>query len=197
MKSPIKKIYAWAALKANSSFSPLWLGVLFVLEIILFIPLDAILILFCLENPSRKFLYALIATVASTIGGVLGYFLGFFLWDVISPYVLGPLISFSFFDRLCEHYSLYQNWAIFLGSFLPLPFKAVTLSAGVCHLNFFHFISFVFLARFCRFFLIAKAVDVWGLQIKTFIDKYLGKIILAFGAKIAILFTFFWALGQA
>jgi membrane protein YqaA with SNARE-associated domain len=196
MKSPIKKIYDWTALRANSRFSPLWLGVIFALEIILFIPLDALLILFCLENPSRKFLYASIATIACTIGGVLGYFLGFFVWDIISPYVLGPLISFNFFDKLCAHYSLYQNWAIFIGSFLPLPFKAVTLSAGVCHLSLFHFISFVFLARFARFFLIAKAVEIWGIQIKIFLDKYLGRIIFALGAKIAIVFTFFCALGQ-
>ena len=196
MKSPIKKMYDWAANKANSRFSSMWLAAIFFLEIILFIPLDAIMILFCLENPDRKFLNAFIATVASTAGGVLGYFLGMFAWDAISPYILGSLISLSFFDTICAHYSLYQNWAIFLGSFLPLPFKAVTLSAGVCHLNLFHFITFVFLARFARFFLIAKAVDVWGIQIKSFVDKYLGKVVMAIGAKIAIAFTFFWALGQ-
>ncbi len=196
IKSPIKKIYDWAANKANSRFSPLWLGILFIFEIALFIPLDAILIIFCLENPQRKFLYASIATVACTLGGVIGYFLGLLVWDVISPYVLGYLISFDFFDKICAHYNLYQNWAVFIGAFLPLPFKAVALSAGVCHLNLLHFISFVFLARLCRFFLIAKAIDVWGVQIKIFLDKYLGRVVMALGAKVAILFTFFWALGQ-
>lgn len=195
-KSPIKKVYEWAADKAKSRFSSLWLCLVFFLEIILFVPLDALMVLFCLENPSRKYVNALLAAIASTAGGVVAYFLGLLTWDVISPYVLGPLMSASFFDKLCEHYSLYQNWAVFIGSFLPFPFKVIAISAGVCHLNLAHFISFVLLARLARFLLIAKAVDVWGPFIKLFVDRYLGRLVLALGAKIAIAFTFFWALGQ-
>ncbi len=189
-------MYDWTAIKAKSRFSSMWLIVVFFFEIIVFIPLDALMVLFCLENPDRKFLNAALAAIASTAGGIAGYFLGLFAWDVISPYVLGPLMSASFFDKICAHYSLYQNWAIFIGSFLPLPFKVIALSAGVCHLNLGHFVTFVLLARLARFLLIAKAVEVWGLQIKIFVDRYLGRLIMALGAKIAIAFTFFWALGQ-
>lgn len=196
MTTLTKKIYNWAARRANSRLAPLWLGCVFFLELALFLPLDAILILFCLENPQRRFLYAIVATLVSTFSGIIGYVLGLLAWDVISPFVIGHFMSLDFFNRICGHYQLYQNWAIFIGSFLPVPFKAVALSAGVCHLALIPFISFVFLARWARFFLIAKAIQKWGGQIKIFVDRYMGKIMVAMGAKIAIAFAFFWALGQ-
>ena len=55
-----KKIYAWASQKANSRFAPLWLGVIFFLELFFILPMDSILLLFCLENPKRRYTYALL-----------------------------------------------------------------------------------------------------------------------------------------
>src|SRR6187431_3120562 len=77
-------LYSWALQKATSPKAPLWIGLLFALELFLFIPLDAILMFFCLQNRSRIFLYASIATIASLVSGLIGYFLGHFLWDLIS-----------------------------------------------------------------------------------------------------------------
>jgi membrane protein YqaA with SNARE-associated domain len=196
MKTPAKKIYDWAAQKANTPFAPFWLGCVFLLELVFFLPLDAILVLFCLENPNRRFLYAIIATIASTISGLAGYALGYLAWDAISPFVLGHLISSDFFTRICDQYHNLQNLAVFVGSFLPIPFKAVALSAGVCKLSLLPFLAMVFFARWARFFLIAKAIQKWGVQIKTFIERHTGRIFMAIGAKIAIAFAFFWALGQ-
>lgn len=196
MLRPIRKIYDWAALKANSRYSVLWLGSVFLLELILFLPLDALLMLFCMENPKKRFFYALVATLASSFIGVIGYFLGALLWDAIGSFIVNHLISESFFNRLVSHYNLYENWAVLLGSFLPIPFKAVTLSAGFCHLSFFPFIAFVFLARAARFLLIAKLMHVWGVQVKAFLDRHFNRIVVAVGAKIALTLSFFWALGH-
>lgn len=189
-----KKIYEWASRKANSPFAPLWLGALFFLELIFILPMDAILLLFCLENPRRRYLYALVATLGSISCAVVGYFLGMAAWDLISPYVLDRMISTSFFERICNHYLAHQHPAVFVGSLLPIPFKAVTLSAGVCKLALVPFIGMVLLARATRFFLIAKVVQRWGVQIKSFVDKHFHRFIVAVGAKIALALTFFWAL---
>jgi len=189
-----KKMYDWASQKANSRFAPLWLGVVFFLELIFFLPMDAILLLFCLENPSRRYLYALVAGAASIACAFVGYCVGLKAWELVSPYVLDHLISTSFFERIHGHYLNSQHWAVFLGSFLPLPFKAVTLTAGVCELAFFPFIIAVGLARWARFFFIAKATERWGVQIKSFVDKYFNKFVYAVGAKIAIALGFLWAL---
>jgi len=189
-----KKIYNWASQKANSRFAPLWLGIIFFLELIFFLPMDALLLFFCLENPSRRYQYAFMATMGSLASGLVGYLIGMAAWEVIHPYVLDRLFSTSFFENLSHHYQAHQNLAVFTGSFLPLPFKAVTLSAGACELDLLAFLGMVVLARSLRFFFIAKLIQRFGLQIKAFVDKHFHRFIFAVGAKITLAITFFWAL---
>ncbi len=189
-----KKLYTWASLKANSRFAPLWLSCIFLLELVLFLPMDAILLLFCLENPSRRYLYALMAALASLFGGVIGYCLGHVAWDFLQPYILDHFISSDSFNRITQHYQASQNWAVFLGAFLPVPYKVITLSAGACHLSFASFVLAIFSARWMRFFLIAKATEKWGVQIKAFIDRHFHRFLVAVGIKIAFVLSFFWAL---
>ena len=189
-----RRLYEWASVKAKERLAPLWLGVIFLSELIFFIPMDAILLLFCLENPARRYFYALMATVASAITGAVGYFLGHLAWDFLQPYILDHWISSSFFNRITEHYLAIQNWAVFFGAFLPVPYKAITLSAGVCHLSFIPFLGAIIGARMLRFFLIAKATERWGKEIKAFIDKHFHRFVVAVGIKIAFALSFFWAL---
>jgi membrane protein YqaA with SNARE-associated domain len=189
-----KKFYLWASSKAKERFAPIWLGIIYLTELIFFIPMDAILLVFCLENPSRRYHYALMATLASAITATAGYFLGHLLWDFLQPHVIDHWISSSFFNRITDHYLAVQHWAVFLGSLLPVPFKAITLSAGVCHLPFFPFLIAVIAARLVRFFLIAAAVQKWGDQMRSFIDKHFHKFVIGVGIKIAFVLSFFWAL---
>lgn len=189
-----KKLYDWASRKAQSRFSALWLGLIFFLEMVFFLPLDAILLLFCLENPSQKYRYSLVATSASVASSLVGYLLGFALWEAINPYVLDHLISTSFFERISFNYQQYQHFAVFVGSLLPVPFKAITISAGVCELALLPFLGAVFLARLTRFFLIAHATARWGDKIKAFVGRHFHNIVIAIGAKIALAVTFFWIL---
>ncbi|MFN7095650.1 MAG: hypothetical protein ACK4M7_09835, partial [Burkholderiales bacterium] len=111
-----QKLYLWASKKANTRLAPVWLGVLFLFELVFFLPMDAILLLFCLENPSRRYYYAIMATFASLMTGVIGYGLGHIAWDVLQPYVLDRWISSSFFNHITAHYQAIQNWAVFLGA---------------------------------------------------------------------------------
>lgn len=196
MFKPARKIYDWAAQKAVSRYAPFWLGVVFLLEMVFFLPLDALLMLFCWENPKRRYLYALVATISSVVSGLVGFLVGYWLWDIVGSYVIGHLISESYFNRFVEHYNQFENWAVLIGSFLPIPFKIVSLSAGFCKLALIPFIGCVLLARASRFFLIAKLMHLWGEQIKGFVDRHFNRIIMAVGAKIAFAITFLLVLGH-
>ncbi len=193
---PFKKIYTWACMKVHTPLATMWLGILFLFELVLFVPLDAILILFCLQKRERAFHFAAIGALASTVSGIAGYLLGSFLWDTIGPYVVGPLISQEFFTRMTIHYKEYESIAVFFGSLLPIPFKAVALSAGFCQIPFLPFIACVLSARLLRFFFLAGAVYRYGEVINAFIEKHFSRIVVAVGAKIALTAAFFWALGQ-
>ena len=190
------RLYNWALQRTESRLSPLWFGLLFFLELILFIPLDAILMFFCLQNQRRIFLYVMIASVASTISGLCGYFLGHFLWDLVGPYIVPHLISASVFKHFAAHYQNYEAWAVFAGAFLPIPLKILSLSAGIFHLGFVPFAGFVFLARFIRFSLVGGAMYFWGEKVKALVDRHFSGLLVILGAKIAIGFAFFYAIAQ-
>jgi len=176
--------------------APLWLAFIFILEMFLFLPMDALLMLFCMHNPKRRFVYAFVATISSVFIGLIGYGIGYLLWDSVGHFVTTHLISEDFFNRLVLHYNTYEQGAVFIGSLLPIPFKAITISAGFCHLSLGGYVTSIFLARAIRFFALAEMMQRWGPQIKGFIDRHFGRIVWALGAKMALTFTFFWVLGN-
>ncbi len=196
MKTGTTKIYNWALEKATSEKAPFWVAFLFSLELFLFIPLDAIMVFCCLHNPRKTVLYVLIASVASTLSAILGYFFGHFLWDLIGSYVVPHLISTAVFERMASHFQLYENWAVFIGSLIPFPLKALSVTAGVFKLAFFPFFCCVLAARLLRFGLLGGAVVLWGEGLKAFVDKHFHRIILLIGAKIVAAFLFFWAMAS-
>ena len=196
MKAHTQKLYQWATKKAASNKSPLWLGLLFFLEIILIMPLDAILMFFCSQNPRKTFRYVLIATVASTISGTIGYLFGHFLWDLIGSYIVPHLIAVSTFDHFSSHFLLYEHWAVFFGTLIPFPLKALSLAAGVFHLGVFPFMIYMLLARVLRFSIIGIAMVLWGPKVKALLDKHYNRVMLIIGAKMALAMVLFWAIAK-
>lgn len=196
MQQSARRIYDWACQKAYSPRAPWWLAFIFILEMFLFLPMDALLMLFCMHNPERRYTYAFVATVTSIVIGLIGYGVGFLLWDAVGDFVTRYLVSPDFFNRLVEHYNQHEGLAVFLGCFLPIPFKAVTISAGFCKLSISGFVIAMFFSRALRFFLIAELMNRWGSKIKSFIDRNFGGLLWAFGIKTALTVAFFWVLGN-
>jgi membrane protein YqaA with SNARE-associated domain len=196
MKTQTAKLYAWATEKAASKKAPYWIGILFLLELVLFIPLDAVLMFFCLQNPKKTFLYVLIAALASSMAGMMGYLFGHFLWDWIGPVVVPHLIAASSFDRVAGHFHLYEHWALFVGSLLPLPLKVLSLAAGVFHFKLFPVVVCILAARLLRFGLVGGAMLIWGESVKQFLDRHFHRVAMVIGAKIAAAFLFFWSIAQ-
>ena len=190
------KFYAWAIRHTESSRAPFWVALLFSLEIILFIPLDAILMFFCLQNRRRIALYVAIATLSSVLSALLGYLFGYFLWNLVGSYIVPYILSAKSFDHFAIQYQRYEEWAVLLGSLLPLPLKLLSLSAGIFRLSLPVFLSAVFAARAIRFSLVGIAVALWGDKIKAIVDKHFRYIALLIGAKIALGFGFFWTIAQ-
>ena len=177
----IRDIYDWMGKKVNSPFALVWLfGLFFVESSVLFIPVDPLLILFCVQNNKRSLFYAGVATIASVCGGIFGYMIGAVMWQSIGVKLVGWLFSEQTFLNLVERYKLYQNWAVLIAGFTPVPYKAVTVSAGFCHLPIVPFIWYSFIARGARFFLVAGMIRIWGAQVQRFIDKYFNILVVVF-----------------
>lgn len=190
-----RRIYNWACAKAYSPFAPLWLAFIFFLEMFLLLPMDALLMLFCMHNPERRYIYALVATLSSLFIGLIGYGIGYLLWDAVGDFVTHYLISKDFFSRMVLHYNEHEHLAVFLGGFLPIPFKAITISAGFCKLPVVSYCITLLFSRALRFFLLAELMQRYGDKIRGFIDRHFNGLLVAFGIKVVLTFGFFWILG--
>ena len=196
MKERTTKIYDWATEKANSPYAPLWIGVLFFLELFLFIPLDAILLFFCLHNPKKTFIYILTGAIASTLSATIGYLIGHFLWDLVGSYIVPNFIAKISFDRISDHFQLYESWTVFLGALTPFPIKALSLAAGVFQLGAISFASYFLMGRLIRFALVGGACLIWGEKLKNFLNRHFHRVLFVIGAKMAVGFLLIWALSQ-
>jgi len=183
----LKKIYDWLGSKVHAPYADYVLCILFYFEALFLIPVDPILILYCVENRKKSLFYAALATVSSVIGGISGYLIGSWLWDIAGKQILhGRFISyilpFETFEYLRTQYHHYSHWAILISGFTPIPYKAATLTAGFCKLPVLSFIVCSLISRGARFFLIAIVIRIWGAHIKSFIDTYFNMLTLLFVA---------------
>lgn len=177
----IRAIYDWMGKKAHSKHGIAWLCILFFIESSFFIiPVDPLLILFCVEHRKRSFFFATLATASSVLGGIFGYMIGFLLWDSIGAKLVDLFISQETFQVAVNRYTIYQAWAVLIGALTPVPYKAITISAGFCKLPIIPFIVYSIIGRGARFYLLAGAIYVWGAHIKEFIDKYFNYLVVAF-----------------
>ena len=81
------RLYQWAIQRTESNRAPIWIGLIFFLELVLVIPLDAILVFFCLQKRQWIFLYVMIASVASTFSGYVDIY-----WVIFSGISLDRML---------------------------------------------------------------------------------------------------------
>jgi membrane protein YqaA with SNARE-associated domain len=132
------------------------------------IPPDILLIYLSIINPYRSFLYALIATFGSVIGGALGYIIGV---KGGKP-LIEKFVSKKKIELVHDYFERYEEWAIGIAGFTPLPYKLFTISAGIFYINFRRFIVISFLSRGGRFFLVSAFIFMFGERIKFFLYKH-------------------------
>ncbi len=95
------------------------------------------------------------------------------------------------FSKVGKMYEQYNFWIVFTAGFTPLPFKVITITAGVFGtggevsnpaLFFLVFVVAATVSRSARFFLVAGAMRRYGARITPVIDKYFNLLALAFAA---------------
>lgn len=182
----IRAVYDWMGTFVHSPYATVLLALFFFIEAIFFLPTDPLLILFCVERQKRAFYYATIATLFSVLGGITAYFIGLLVWATVGNFLITLFTSPETFARLCEQYKLYQNWAVLIAGFTPIPFKAVTLTAGFCKLPLIPFIICSTIARGARFYLIAATATWWGKALKQAIDTHFNKLVGIFIILVAL-----------
>lgn len=157
------------------------------------IPPDVMLIPMILAQRAKAWAYAALATVASVIGGVAGYAIGYFLIDSVGTAILefyGKTKGFEEFKALFNEWGV---WILIIKGMTPIPYKVLTITAGVTHMAIVPFIVASIIARAMRFFLVAALLYWFGPPIKEFIEKRLTlvttvAVVLLVGGFVAVKF---------
>lgn len=177
----VRKTYDWVLHWADTPWGAVALFILAFAESSFFpIPPDVLLIALCLGIPTKSFKYALVCTIGSVLGAAAGYSIGHFAWVGVEDWFIPAVFSMDAFNNVQGMYEQYNFWVVFTAGFTPIPFKLITITAGVCSINFWMFILASVISRAARFFLISWLIWKFGPTIKTFIDKYFNLLAIVF-----------------
>ncbi|MFP3982183.1 MAG: YqaA family protein [Desulfurivibrionaceae bacterium] len=200
-----RRLYLWVLHWGHTSYALPFLFVLSFAESSFFpIPPDVLLIPMVAGLPSRWLRFALFCTAASVLGGLAGYGIGVFAWETLGRWIVenlahvelvqvmgrqdialpaylvetfGPALGGKYLFQVYDHWNA---WIVFIFGLTPLPYKLVTITAGVAKVNIPVFMLASAAARGLRFFAVAWLVHKWGERASTFIDRYFNLLCLLF-----------------
>jgi len=177
----MKNIYDWMMRTASDKRAPYALGAVSFIESSFFpIPPDVMLIPMVLSNREKAWWYATIATVTSVLGGLLGYAIGYYAYEAVGLPILkfyGKEHALYSFIQFVHEYGVP---AIIIKGATPIPFKVVTIAAGVAKMDLLAFIGATIVARSMRFYLVAGLLYFFGQPIKEFIERRLTLVTTVF-----------------
>jgi membrane protein YqaA with SNARE-associated domain len=157
-----RKMYEWVMRLAGSRHAPASLAVISFAESSFFpIPPDVMLGAMVLARRDKAFVYAAICTVASVLGGMLGYAIG--VW--LEPVGHTILRLFGHPEVQAEFERWFDQWGlavILIKGLTPIPYKLVTITAGLAHFDLFTFVWASVVTRGARFFIVAAILKYFG-----------------------------------
>jgi membrane protein YqaA with SNARE-associated domain len=186
----LRRLYDWCIGAAGKPYATWLLGAISFAESSFFpVPPDVMLIPMSLARPERAYRYAAICTLTSVAGGILGYLIGSMLYDSIGQWVVHTYGYGDKIEAMREAYREYGVWIILLKGLTPIPYKLVTIAAGISAFNFPLFILLSLVTRGARFFVIAFLLHRYGDQARHIIEKRLGMWAAISAATIVIGFV--------
>ena len=180
---PSKRLYRWTMGLAERPSAPLWLAIIAFCESSFFpVPPDLILVPMSLARPRKAWLYALICTVGSVLGALLGYAIGALLYDTVGAWLI-HLYGYGAKFAQAREFLADKGWVfILLKGLTPIPFKLVTISAGIIRYDLPMFVLLCVITRGLRFFFLAVLLNVLGESIKWLLERYFGVFMLFLAA---------------
>jgi membrane protein YqaA with SNARE-associated domain len=186
----LRRLYDWVLHWADTRYAIPALFLLSFAESSFFpIPPDVLLIALCIGEVTRSYRFALWCSIASVLGGMAGYGIGALFWDVDAVreffYHWIPGVDEASVARVSRLYDEWNFGIVFVAAFTPIPYKVITILAGVCHIHFGMFVLASAVGRSARFFLVAWLFRTYGPSIKDFIERRFALVTVA-GAALGI-----------
>ena len=158
-----------------------WLAAVAFVEASVFpIPPDILLIPMVVAARERAWRYALVATLASVAGGWLGYAIGWLLYREVGEAIIRFYHLQAQFEVFRAGFNRWGAWIVLAKGATPIPYKLVTIAAGVVHLDPVTFTLASLGSRAMRFFLVAGLLWRFGEPIRAFVEERLLLVTSAF-----------------
>ncbi|WP_206352069.1 YqaA family protein [Tautonia rosea] len=201
-----RRLYNWVLSWAETRYGlPVLMAISFIESSVFPIPPDVLLIPLVLAATTRWVRLAFWCTVASVLGGMFGYAIGYAAWETVGTWIVenlahvelttvdgrddiampGYLIKSIGAERLggeylFQVYDHWNAWIVFIFGLTPLPYKLVTVTAGVAQVNLIVFTIASIASRGLRFFVVAWIIKTWGPPARVFVEKYFNLLAVLF-----------------
>lgn len=176
LKAPLsllRKLYNWTLHWAQSSKAPYALFAIAFIESSFFpIPPDVLLIAMVVADRKKWFRSASICTIGSVLGALFGYFIGWSLYEAVGKLIINTYHLQSVVELVGRKYQENAFMTIFTAAFTPIPFKVITIAAGLFKISLATLVIASVIGRAGRFFLVAVSLRVFGKRIADSIEKY-------------------------
>lgn len=177
----LKSLYSWTMSLADHPRALWVLAAISFIEASVFpIPPDVLMIPMILARPSRAWLIAGVALLASVAGGLLGYAIGALFYDQLGQPILQAMGKGDAMAEFNTRFNDFGFWPVLIAGVTPFPFKVITIMSGWTGLPLGTFIVTSIIARGLRFFVVAALLWKFGAPIRDFIERRLGLMFTLF-----------------
>jgi membrane protein YqaA with SNARE-associated domain len=166
-------MYAWTIHWSKKKEAPYALfGIAFIESSFFPVPPDVLLIAMVLAQRKKWFVYAAICTLGSVCGAFLGYFIGWALFETVGKLIVSTYHMESVVELVGRKYQDNAFLTIFTAAFTPIPYKAITITAGLFKISLMTLAVASVIGRTGRFFMVAGALRIFGKKIENTLEKY-------------------------
>ncbi len=187
-RNPLRRFYHWILSWAHHPAGAWILALFSFLDSFIFpIPPLFLQVALSLEKPRRSFWYAFVDTAASVLGSIIGYLIGWMLYDSLGSWIIRTWHMEAGFARAREEFGRNAFAFILVYSFLPFPYKVITIASGVFHdrVGLPTLLLASTIGRGWRFFLLGALCFFMGPRVKVFVEKYFNLVCLGIGILVA------------
>lgn len=171
----VRRLYDWT-LSLAARPGAIWalLAIAFIESSFFPIPPDVLLIAMTLAQPGQGLWYATVCTMGSVSGALFGYLIGYAFWAAVGGFFFRYVPGFTpeVFAQVCKSYEEHSVLIVFTAAFTPIPYKVITITAGVSHISLLPFVLASTVGRAGRFFIVSGLLMKFGQPMKEFIEKY-------------------------
>ena len=181
-RNPFRRLYRWILTWAHHPMGTWALAFFAFVDSSIFpIPPLFLQVALSLERPRRSWWYATVDLVGSVLGAVVGYLIGSLLYDSVGRWVIETWGYEEQFARFGGFIREHGFWFTFVYSFLPFPYKVMTIGTGFFGGSLATLLIASSIGRALRFYALA-AVCFWGgASAKDFIDRRFNWVLLGVG----------------